>query len=698
MGLRIIIEILVAAFILTFTAVILMHNLKRRKASEKALTESEERFRTLINGMSDFICIKDSAGRLVDGNDAVVKLLGLDKTTSKGLSCEDIAAEKPYLKPLIDKIKHYEEGIWVSKESVSFEEPLTLAEGSSGLFDFTMLPIFKTNGEKNGVIIIGKDLTDRKKTKEDLQKNEEILRATLNATADGILVVTNSREVVDCNPLFQKMWKIPQYIIDTRDEVELLNFVSNQLENPNDFRSWVNNCYKINWAESWTAYFKDGRVFEVYSEPLIRKSIAEGRVWSFKDITARKRMERELIESEERYRRLVELSPDAIYMSIDGSNIFSNSTGARLLGVDDPKELVGKPILGFVYYDYYDTTNKKLPDANGERTVLPLIEEKLIKKDGSIVDIEVASTTYEYKGKTAILSVVRDVTERKRTEELRKKMEENSRLLTEAIEYDKLKTEFFANISHEFRTPLNIILGAQQLFDFVLKDTVDGDSKLKIDKYLKIMKQNCYRLLRLVNNLIDITRIDAGFFNIQLKNHNIVSVVEEITLSVAEYIENKGVHLQFDTDVEEKLLACDADKIERIMLNLLSNATKFTEPEDSIEVIVEDKGSIVAITVRDTGIGIPKDKQELIFERFRQVDKSFIRNHEGSGIGLSIVKSLAELHGGRVYMESELGEGTSFTIELPVRVVPDEHAEGTMENTYQSKIERINVEFSDIYL
>lgn len=132
-------------------------------------------------------------------------------------------------------------------------------------------------------------------------------------------------------------------------------------------------------------------------------------------------------------------------------------------------------------------------------------------------------------------------------------------------------------------------------------------------------------------------------------------------MSVAGYVENKGLELVFDTDTEEKIMACDLDMIERIMLNLLSNSVKFTSPGDSIKVNFIDEGDSVKIVVMDTGIGIPEDKQLSIFERFRQVDRSFTRNHEGSGIGLALVNSLVKMHGGRIELSSELGKGSEFT-------------------------------------
>jgi signal transduction histidine kinase len=280
-------------------------------------------------------------------------------------------------------------------------------------------------------------------------------------------------------------------------------------------------------------------------------------------------------------------------------------------------------------------------------------------------------------------------------EKISKISEENKRLLNEAREYDNLKTEFFANISHELRTPINIILSAIQLLNIYFTDASMSEDKDKIGRYFYSIQQNSYRLLRLISNIIDITKIDAGYFEVNLQNHNIVSVVEDLTLSVSEYIEHKGITLLFDTDVEEKNMAFDSDKIDRVMLNLLSNAVKFTKPGGTITVNVYDKGDKVLIKVKDDGIGIPEDKKDIVFQRFRQVDKSLTRSHEGSGIGLSIVKSLVELHGGKIYLESQSAKGTEFTVELPVKIVG--HSDATSLNSIAGEsLEKINIEFSDI--
>ncbi|MBF8983673.1 sensor histidine kinase [Lutibacter sp. B2] len=281
---------------------------------------------------------------------------------------------------------------------------------------------------------------------------------------------------------------------------------------------------------------------------------------------------------------------------------------------------------------------------------------------------------------------------------LKKDVEENKKLLKERIEYDKLKTEFFSNISHELKTPLNIIFATTQLLKLYTQDHKQNHNCEKVNKYMDVMKQNGNRLIRLIDNLIDITKIDTGFMNLNLQNRNIVEVVEDITLSTVEYVESKSKNIIFDTEIEEKVMAFDPDKIERIILNLISNAIKFTDEGDQIEVNIYDREEKILISVKDTGIGIPKDKQDLIFERFRQVDPILTRQAEGSGIGLSLVKSFVEMHEGNISLQSECNKGTEIIIELPVKIASEEYKEPKGNNILKKdNIEKIDIEFSDIY-
>ena len=258
----------------------------------------------------------------------------------------------------------------------------------------------------------------------------------------------------------------------------------------------------------------------------------------------------------------------------------------------------------------------------------------------------------------------------------------------------RMQEEFFLNISHELKTPLNVIFSTSQLFNLYIKDGSLLEHQDKLEKYINVITQNCYRQSKLVNNIVDLSKIESGFFKLHVSNQNIVSVVEDIVQSVSEYVENKGLRIIFDTGIEEKVIACDPTNIERVMLNLISNAIKFSIEGDEIFVDVRDKGDRIEISVIDTGIGIDKDHLEVIFERFKQVDKSLSRNAEGSGIGLCLVKSIVELHGGTIKLQSEIGKGSKFTIELPSRTVEVPYCRKKKIN---SKIQTINIEFSDIY-
>lgn len=265
--------------------------------------------------------------------------------------------------------------------------------------------------------------------------------------------------------------------------------------------------------------------------------------------------------------------------------------------------------------------------------------------------------------------------------------EETLKKTKEELKYTKLKNIFFRNISHEFKTPLNLIFSALKMLEI-------KDKNNENEKYIKIIKQNSYRLLRLVNNLIDITRIDTGSFNLNLQNVNIVEIVKNITLSVKDYVEENNKILSFNTSTSKKILACDPDMIERILLNLLSNAIKFTDEGDKISVSISlEENKNVIISVKDSGIGIEKEKQKNIFKPFGQITESISRNQEGSGLGLSIVKSLVKLHNGEILLNSEEGKGSEFIVKLPVNTINESNSTNKIQDRYLNLIE---TELSDI--
>ena len=267
----------------------------------------------------------------------------------------------------------------------------------------------------------------------------------------------------------------------------------------------------------------------------------------------------------------------------------------------------------------------------------------------------------------------------------------------EIKEIEKAKSQFFANLSHEIKTPINIIYSCIQLLEV---NKINGEKALSdaYNKYDNTLKQNCYRLLRLVNNLVDMTKIDSGYMKLIFINCEIVSLVEDITLSIIPYVESKNINIVFDTYIEELEIRCDPESMERVILNLLSNAIKFTNKDGNISVIVEADDKYVFIRVKDDGIGISKDIREDIFSRFVQEDKSLNRKNEGSGIGLALVKSLVELHDGEVYLE-DVSEGSEFVVKLPNIKINEEVNNHNRVMDVESKplVQKINIEFSDIY-
>ena len=260
-----------------------------------------------------------------------------------------------------------------------------------------------------------------------------------------------------------------------------------------------------------------------------------------------------------------------------------------------------------------------------------------------------------------------------------------------AEEASKIKTHFISNISHELKTPINVIMSAIQLINY---NTKESPSYSKNKNTLAIIDDNCKRLLRLINNLIDVQKHELDDTKLNLSAVNVVNLIEMLVASVVPYAESKNLNLIFDTNKEDVILKVDADKLERIMLNLLSNAIKFSKPNGEIRVTLNFEDCLY-ISVTDNGIGIAKENLNKIFDKFTQLDTSFSRKNEGSGIGLSIVKSFVLLHNGKISVKSDLNKGTIFLIELPLTETSNIETE---DASYDNLSENVKIELSDIYI
>lgn len=405
---------------------------------------------------------------------------------------------------------------------------------------------------------------------------------------------------------------------------------------------------------------------------------------------------RELKEEIKVFYNLVEENKHScIYISdLNGNVLYSNKKMKKYLfkneeiKVDILTEKV-KDEINTINTDILESIKKSISDRgcwNGK------IE---LKSGSTIIDCSVQTiidsrlTNSNKKSGTARFVVTfTDVTEKDRMEKYKIEYEKMK-------DHEKVKSEFFANISHELRTPLNIFYSTVQLLDIKLNNN-EEEFRKSYNKYRSSLRLNCQRMLRLINNIVDITKIDVGYTKPNIVNCDIVKLVEAITMSVIIYARQKGINIIFDTDVEELIIKCDPEMIERAVLNLLSNSIKFTKPNGNIFVSIYVNKEWVQIIFEDDGVGIPIHMQDLVFERFVQADKSLNRMNEGSGIGLSIVKSIIELNEGEIYLESDGENGTEFEILLPnKKLLGDDLIDKEIE--YTIDMQKIELELSDIY-
>ena len=359
---------------------------------------------------------------------------------------------------------------------------------------------------------------------------------------------------------------------------------------------------------------------------------------------------------------------------------------------DIENKLCSKEIIKNKYEEIYN----KLEKFKGEKENLEIRHIELANKLFALVVITYDESENYFSKKDSylneILSKIGYIVKQIENNSEIKCISEKKKELEDVIKLESMKVEFLSNMSHEFRTPINIILAITQLLNMHNKSLSDE----KYKEYLNVLKQNSYRLLRLINNIMDITKVNSDSDQLNLVNCNIVSVLEEIVMSTVLYASEKKRNIIFDTDNEEIILACDEDKIERIMLNLISNAIKFSDCDTDIEVKINTNLDLnrVYISIKNYGSNIEFKDREKIFERFHRVDNSLNRKNEGCGIGLFLCRKFIEMHGGEIFLDN-IDNGTQFSFYLPINITEEKINNPIIQK--DSLIERCNIEFSDIY-
>ncbi len=366
-------------------------------------------------------------------------------------------------------------------------------------------------------------------------------------------------------------------------------------------------------------------------------------------------------ESEERYLAVVEQASEGILLvDIDTKRFMeANAATNTILGYSSSE------LLKLALYDVIPL-DREIIDRSVQSIRIDrhksLGEQRYTRKDGSVVDVEVSANLVSYGGREVLCFVVRDITERKRSESIRL---ENERIAFA----DKAKSEFLANMSHELRTPLNSILGFTELL--IMKRAGELNEKQK--HYVENVITSGNFLLSLINDILDLSKIEAGKIELLIDKIALPRTIKETLTLVKEKAAKHNIVLKTELDPSLDFMEADHQRFKQILFNLLSNAIKFNKEDGgTVTITTKKEGDMAKISVSDTGIGIREEDMVKLFNKFEQLDSGITQKYGGTGLGLAISKQLVELHGGKIWAESKYGEGSTFTFLLPIQVKNNE--------------------------
>ncbi|WP_244603651.1 PAS domain-containing sensor histidine kinase [Methanococcoides sp. AM1] len=375
-----------------------------------------------------------------------------------------------------------------------------------------------------------------------------------------------------------------------------------------------------------------------------------------RDITERKKAEKDLRESEYKFKTLFENANDAIYLTgLNGQLLEVNQMACDQLGYSRSELLQMKPQDIDVIDDLEKVgarINKILQDEH------IIFETTHVRKDGSLMPAEISSRLIDYKGKKAILGISRDISKHKKAEEAMI----NSKLAAEAANH--AKSEFLTNMSHELRTPLNSIIG----FSDILCSEDFGALNETQKHYLYNVNKSGKHLLELINDMLDLSKIEAGKMKLFPEKFVVLDTINGIKSTMLPLAKKKDIDLKCSINIEDSIIVADALKFKQILYNLVSNAIKFTNRGGSVTIGVDRSDDQIFIFVEDTGSGISQNDQQKLFDPFIQLNSSLSKEYNGTGLGLALVKYFVDMHGGKVWVDSEVGKGSTFGFSIPTNL------------------------------
>ena len=648
-------------------------NLELIEAKEKA-EESEAQFRNLFENSADAIFIAETeTGIILDANQAAERLTKMGRH-------EIIGLHQTRLHP--PQSVNYSIETFVQHQKLSEEHKTTKPlENIVIRKDGTQIPVEITATKvvyegKNCLVGNFRDISERKRIELELAESEQRFKALHNASFGGI-AIHDKGVILDCN---QGLSEMTGYSLD-----ELIGMDGLLLIDP-EHRAMVLNNIVSGFEKPYEAngLRKNGQTFpmrlEARNVPYRGKMV---RTVEFRDITEGKQAEEALRKSEERFRRLAENAQDLIYRyEFSPKRGFSYVSPAALTITGyTPQEHYADPDLGFKMV-HPDDHHLLVAEVNhNEETIRKPLVLRWIRKDGSVLWTEQRNVPiYNEKGTLiAIEGIAIDITDQKNTEQLLQEKGEEIAVQNEELNQanlelisakdkaeasDRLKSAFLANMSHEIRTPMNGILGFAELLK---EPNLTGEEQ---QSYINIIEKSGRRMLNIINQIIDISKIEAGLMEINLKESCINEQLDYIYTFFKPETEAKKIKLTLKNTLplKDSIIKTDREKVYAILTNLVKNAIKYTH-QGTIELGYESVETYVGTSLRfyvsDTGIGIPKDRQEAIFERFVQADIADTMARQGAGLGLTISKAYVEMLGGRIWVDSEEGKGSTFYFTLP---------------------------------
>jgi PAS domain S-box-containing protein len=659
----------------------------------RKFNEIQSRTSLIYDNAADAIFIHDLRGNLIDCNNTACKRFEYAKEELAGMNIRQIISSK--YKVQIDKrlqdIVNYGFDIYET-EHISRSGKIIDTEVNARVVEY--------NGHK-AILGVARDISQRKHIERQIYVKDELLKMTSNIAKVGgwefdpySLTGNWTDEVAKIHgldPIMKTSVSLGLSFYMPESQQRLKDAITEAVSDAKPYDLELELLSNDN-VHKWV---------RTIGIPEVEKGIVTKVKGIFQDITERKAAEEALKESEEKYRTLVEVSIDAIFVNEQNSISYLNSSALKLFGATSNDQLLGKSPFELFHPQYHQLIRERIALMLEKGKQAPLVVEKIVQLNGSVIDVEVAATPFNYRGQKAIMVVLRDISARKLDEErlrqnqaeLKKQNDEYLALNNELIESnhrineinrdltvakekaeesDRLKSAFLANMSHEIRTPMNAIIGFSNLLS---KKEL---SKSKQEYFTSLIQQRTYDLLRIVEDILDVSRLEVGQLNVSKEETNIGELLSDLNEYYFQRIEiadktNIELRLNIAPEAKHLILITDGQRLKQVLKNLLDNAFKFTTT-GFIEYgcrVKENKE--VLFYVQDSGIGISNEKQNFIFDRFRQADEAMsARQYGGSGLGLSIVRGVVQLLNGNVWVESVPGEGSTFFFTIPLEINPGE--------------------------